>query len=79
MEPGALGDLPDRSVSAIKMTIHLNGKPIVTVQVGEIEGAQLSAMLVSQAEIEAELRRQLHELGGEVDWGTTLLEATQDG
>ena len=67
---GALGDLPDRSVSAIKMTIHLNGKPVVTVRFGEIEGAQLSAMLVSQAEIEAELRRRLLALGGEVEWNT---------
>ncbi len=76
---GALGDLPDRAVSAIKMTVHLNGKPIVTVRFGEIEGAQLSAMLVSQAEIEAELRRRLLELGGEVEWGTPLMDASQDG
>lgn len=76
---GALGDLPDRAVSAIKMTIHLNGKPITTVRFGEIEGAQLSAMLVSQAEIEAEQRRRLLELGGEVEWNTPLVGASQDG
>jgi len=76
---GALGDLPDRAVSAVKMTIHLNGKPVVTVRFGEVEGAQLSAMLVSQAEIEAELRRRLLALGGEVEWNTPLVKASQDG
>lgn len=76
---GALGDLPDRSVSAIKMTMHLNGKPVATIRFGEIEGAQLSAMLVSQAEIETELRHRLLGLGGEVEWNTPLVDASQDG
>jgi 4,5-epoxidase len=76
---GALGGLRDRAVSVIKMTIHLNGKPVVALRFGEIEGTQLSAMLVSQAEIEAELRRRLLALGGEVEWNTPLMDASEDG
>jgi 2-polyprenyl-6-methoxyphenol hydroxylase-like FAD-dependent oxidoreductase len=75
---GALGDLRDRSVSAIKMTIHLGGRPLATVRFGEVEGAQLSALLVSQAEIEAELRRRLTELGGRIEWNASLVDTVQD-
>ncbi len=76
---GALGDLRDRSVSAIKLTFHLGGRPVATVRFGEVEGAQLSALLVSQAEIEAALRRRLAELDGSVEWDAALVDATQDG
>lgn len=75
---GALGDLADTSVSAIKITMHADGRPVMTVQFGEVEGAQLSALICSQAEVEARLRHRLYELGGDVRWRTELLDATED-
>src|SRR3712207_5628777 len=57
---GALGDLPRRSIPALKTTFHVGGRA-VTVRFGEVSGAALSALVVSQAEIEAELRRRLAE------------------
>ncbi|MQA12977.1 MAG: NAD(P)-binding protein [Pseudonocardiaceae bacterium] len=75
---GALGDLRDRAVSGTKMTIHLGGRPVATVRFGKVEGAQLSALLVSQAEIEAQLGRRLAELGGGVEWNAALVGATRD-
>ncbi|GAA2780844.1 FAD-dependent monooxygenase [Saccharopolyspora taberi] len=75
---GALGDLRERSVAAMRLTMHLDGSPVATIRFGEVEGAQLSALLVSQAEIEAELRRRLAELGVEVEWDSAVVDAVQD-
>ncbi|KAA5833617.1 FAD-dependent monooxygenase [Saccharopolyspora hirsuta] len=74
---GALGDLPDRAQHAIRITMHAADKPLATVSFGEVEGNQLSALLVSQAEVEAVLRRRLAELGGTVEWGRELTDLAQ--
>lgn len=75
---GALGNLRQRSVSAIKMSLHVGGRHAATIEFGEVEGAQLSALIVSQAEIEAELRRRLKDLGVEVEWNSAVRAGTQD-
>lgn len=75
---GALGDLRNQSVNALEMTMHVNGRAVGTLRFGEVEGTQLSALIVSQAEIEAELRRRLGELGIEVEWGRAVVETEQD-
>ncbi|MEV6232249.1 FAD-dependent monooxygenase [Saccharopolyspora shandongensis] len=78
---GALGDLPDRALHAVRMTFHVGEKPLATVSFGQIEGNQLSALLLSQAEVEAVLRERLAELGGTVEWGRELagLDQRPDG
>ncbi|CAM05755.1 4,5-epoxidase [Saccharopolyspora erythraea NRRL 2338] len=75
---GALGDLRERGLSALQLSIHLEGRQIAEVRFGEVEGARLSAVFISQAEIEGELRRRLGELGVEVEWGSELVSASQD-
>lgn len=75
---GALGDLPDRCVSAIKMTLSVGQKPLTTMRFGQLDGHQLSALFVSQAEVEAQLRRRLDELGGKIEWQTSLRQLDND-
>jgi 4,5-epoxidase len=76
---GALGDLPDRAVHASATNILLGQrlltKFVVETQAGRIN---LGPLVISQAEIEAQLRRRLAELGAEVQWGHELVGATQD-
>ncbi|MER7014069.1 FAD-dependent monooxygenase [Saccharopolyspora sp. NPDC000359] len=74
---GALGDLPERAQHAIRITLHAADKPLATVSFGEVEGNQLSALVVSQAEVEAALRRRLAELGGAIEWGRELTDLAQ--
>lgn len=76
---GALGDLPQRSVRAMKITTYLGDKPIMRIRFGD-PGMQTAAppMVISQAEVEATLRDRLAELGGTVEWGTLLMGLEQD-
>ena len=75
----ALGDLPDRSISAMTITVNAGGRPMSTVRFGDVGlGTARPALLVSQAAIEGELRRRLAELGGTIEWGTTVVAVTQD-
>jgi 4,5-epoxidase len=76
---GALGDLPDRAISAVKTTFHLDGRPLLTIRFGQVEGSASSALVISQAEIESELRERRTQLGVAVEWGTQLVGATEDG
>jgi len=77
---GALGDLPDRAVQAYATNIRLRRK-LLTKFVVQTERDQdaLGPLLISQAEIEAQLRRRLAELGGEVRWGHEIVAAKQNG
>jgi 2-polyprenyl-6-methoxyphenol hydroxylase-like FAD-dependent oxidoreductase len=76
---GALGDLPRRSVSALRVRFHVNGRLLATLRFGDTgQGGGRPALIVPQAEIEARLRRRLAELGGDVEWNTALADAEQD-
>jgi 4,5-epoxidase len=76
---GALGDLPSRAVQAYATNIRLRGwlltKFIVRTERGQ---DALGPLLISQAEIEAQLRRRLSELGGEVRWGHEIVASIQN-
>ncbi|MGV0837467.1 FAD-dependent oxidoreductase [Mycolicibacterium thermoresistibile] len=76
---GALGDLPERSVRAMKITTYLGGEPVMRMHFGD-PGMQTAAppMVISQAEVEAVLRDRLVELGGRVEWDTPLVGLRQD-
>ncbi|WP_158896187.1 FAD-dependent monooxygenase [Amycolatopsis anabasis] len=76
---GALGDLPERSLTALTITQYLDGRPAITVRFGDVGlGTARPALYVSQADIEKELRRRLDELGVDVDWGSPLVDVSQD-
>jgi 2-polyprenyl-6-methoxyphenol hydroxylase-like FAD-dependent oxidoreductase len=67
---GALGDLPGRSVSALRVRFHVDGRLLATLRFGDVEhGGGRPALVAPQAEIEAGLRRRLAELGGGIEWG----------
>lgn len=76
---GALGDLPEDAISALTITVHVGGRPVSVVRFGDA-GLRTSrpALLVSQARIEAELRARLADLGGQVEWGSALVDAVQE-
>ncbi|MFJ4653979.1 FAD-dependent monooxygenase [Nocardia sp. NPDC088792] len=73
----ALGDLPQRSITTMGLTFHDGARDLVTVQMGRnpVAGSNQSILLVSQAEVEAQLRQRLSKLGGTVEWGVTLTGA----
>lgn len=74
---GALGDLPERSLTALTITQYLDGRPAITVRFGDLGlGTARPALYASQADIEARLRQRLSDLGVEVAWGTALTAVT---
>ena len=76
---GALGNLPEQSISAMTITVNAGGRPMSTVRFGDVGlGTARPALLVSQAAIEGELRRRFAELGGTIEWGTSVAAVTQD-
>ena len=76
---GALDDLPARSVRAMNITTYLGDKPVMRIRFGD-PGMRTAAppMVISQAAVEAALRDRLTELGGEIEWGTPLVDLRQD-
>ncbi|MFD6445843.1 FAD-dependent monooxygenase [Promicromonospora sp. NPDC060204] len=76
---GALGDLPERSVRAMRITTYLGDRPMMRIRFGD-PGLRTAAppMVVSQALVEDGLRRRLAELGGAPEWGARLTGAVQD-
>ncbi|MFD2792650.1 FAD-dependent oxidoreductase [Promicromonospora vindobonensis] len=76
---GALGDLPQRSVRAMRITTYLGDRPMMRIRFGD-PGLRTAAppMVVSQALVEGELRRRLAELGVTPEWGASLAGLVQD-
>ncbi|ORA64840.1 oxygenase [Mycolicibacterium elephantis] len=75
---GALGDLPQRSVRAMRITAYLAGKPVMRLRFGD-PGMDTAAppMVISQARVEAALRDRLAGLGGIIEWNTPLVNLRQ--
>jgi len=67
---GALGDLPDRGLPIRSVVITVNGRELARLRIGQsmqrLGGT--TALLMSQADIEAALRDRLAALGGSVEW-----------
>jgi 4,5-epoxidase len=76
---GALGDLPERAVQAYATNVRLRRR-LLTKFIVRTERSQDASgpLLISQAEIEGQLRRRLAELGGEVHWDHEITAAIQD-
>lgn len=75
---GAVGDLRQHANDALQMTMYVGERPLTTMRFGEVEGARISALYVSQANIEAQLRRRLAELGVHVEWNAMLADVAPD-
>jgi 4,5-epoxidase len=76
---GALGDLPERAVLALATNIRLRRRLLTKFIVQTARGQDaLEPLLISQAEVEAQLRRRLAALGGAVSWNHEIVAAAQD-
>lgn len=76
---GALNGLPDRALQVEQIVVRLNGEHAASVRVGQPTAlVTRPGLVISQAEVEAELRRRVTELGGEIVWGREVAAAKQD-
>lgn len=77
---GALGNLPNESLRAMRITNYLGDRPVMTLEFGD-PGMRTAAppMVVSQAKVEAALRARLAELGVEPEWGREVVGVRQEG
>jgi 4,5-epoxidase len=74
----ALGDLPERALPVQDITLHGGGSTI-RIPIGEeVVPGQRATLVISQAEVEGQLRDRLAELSVKVEWGTRLVAFTQD-
>src|SRR5919107_5620425 len=68
---GALGELPRRGVTVGSVVINVDGREITRLQVGgTTDLVTRPGVMMSQAEVEGQLRRRLAELGGRIEWAT---------
>lgn len=73
---GALGDLPERGIRTMSVTVYAGERPLLRLQLGRwLVDKSRPMLIISQAEIEAELRRRFSELGGRIEWGTPVVDA----
>ena len=75
---GAVGDLEQRAIDALQLTMYVGERPLTTMRFGEVKGARVSALYVSQADVEAQLRRRLADLGVHVEWNAALMDVAAD-
>jgi 4,5-epoxidase len=76
---GALNDLPERALQVERIVVHINGRHAASVRVGQRTAlVTRPGLVISQAEVEAELRRRVTELGGQIAWGREVTAAEQD-
>jgi 4,5-epoxidase len=77
---GALGDLPDRGVQVREVVINVGGREITRLRMGGVTRlVTRPGAMMSQAEVEAQLRRRLAELGGRVEWGHEVTTLDHEG
>jgi 4,5-epoxidase len=76
---GALDGLPERALQVERIVVHINGKQAASVPVGQRTAlVTRPGLVISQAEVEAELRRRVVELGGQIVWDREVMAAEQD-
>jgi 4,5-epoxidase len=76
---GALNGLPERALQVERIVVHINGKQAASVGVGQRTAlVTRPGLVISQAEVEAELRKRVNELGGQIAWGHEVTAADQD-
>lgn len=70
---GALGELRERALAPVGMVMHAQGRPLATMRFSPDGRESTRALFISQAQIEAALRRRLADLGVKVEWGTKII------
>jgi 4,5-epoxidase len=76
---GALNGLPERALQVEQIVVHINGGQAARVRVGHRTAlVTRPGLVISQADVEAELRRRVTELGGQIVWGREVAAAGQD-
>jgi 4,5-epoxidase len=76
---GALNDLPERALQVERIVVHINGKQAASVRVGQRTAlVTRPSLTISQAIVEAALRRRVTELEGQIEWGQEVAAAEQD-
>ena len=76
---GALNGLPERALQVERIVVHINGRQAASVRVGQRTAlVTRPGLVISQADVEAELRRRVTELGGQIVWGREVATAEQD-
>ena len=76
---GALNGLPERALEVAQIVVHIDGKQAAAVRVGQPTAlVTRPSLVISQAEVEAALRRRVTELGGEIEWGREVVAAEED-
>jgi 4,5-epoxidase len=76
---GALNGLPERALQVEQIVVHINGKQAASVRVGQRTAlVTRPGLVISQADVEAELRRRGTELGGQIVWGREVAAVAQD-
>jgi 2-polyprenyl-6-methoxyphenol hydroxylase-like FAD-dependent oxidoreductase len=77
---GALDGLPERALQVEQIVVHINGGQAASVRVGQRTAlVTRPGLVISQAEVEAELRRRVTDLGGEIVWGREVAAASWTG
>jgi 4,5-epoxidase len=76
---GALNGLPERALQLERIVVHIDGAPAASVRVGQpTDLVTRPGLVISQADVEAELRRRVTDLGGRIEWGREVADAHQD-
>jgi 4,5-epoxidase len=76
---GALDGLPERALQLEQVVVHVNGKRAAAMRVGQRTPlVTRPGLVISQAEVEAELRERVTELGGQIAWSREVVGAEQD-
>jgi 4,5-epoxidase len=76
---GALNGLPDRALQVEEIVVHINARQAASVRVCQRTAlVRRPGLVISQALVEAELRRRVTELGGEIVWGREVAAVRQD-
>lgn len=75
---GVLSEFLPRVHPMIRLNVVHRNKPIARVKIGQMPGRFASPVVLEQSETEALLRARLRELGGEVEWRSSLLAYRED-
>lgn len=76
---GALNDLPEHALQVERIVVHINGKQAASVRVGQRTAlVTRPSLTISQAIVEAALRRRVTELDGQIEWDQEVAAAEQD-
>jgi 4,5-epoxidase len=75
---GAIGDLPERAVKALATNVYCGGRRVARIDVASLFSGDEPPLIIGQAEIEAQMRARLAELGGKAIWDHELVAVREN-